>query len=279
MVPTATAAPPRSRLATADPPRGARRTPTPYLLVVLRAIRFCTDTPDDPYDTETINLTLFISRQVLVTVHAEPAPSVDAMVDVVQRNPDLMTRGAGRLAHMVCDNTVDAFFPVLDQLDDFIDTLEERVVASFDEGTLQEIFRAKRLVLSLRRYLVPQRDAFNTLSNRPTQVLTPEVQVYFRDVYDHVLRINDSLDTYRELLGSTLDAYLTQVSNRLGQVTKGLSIVATLSIPFVVISGMWGMNVEGLPLQHHAHGFAILLGAQLALGVVLIAVLRWWRLW
>ena len=250
----------------------------PYLLVVLRAIRLRTDTPDDPYDTDTVNLTLFTGRHLLVTVHAAPAPSVDAVVDLVHRSPDLMDRGAGRLAHMVCDNTVDAYFPVLDQIDEFVAGLEERVVAQFDEGTLQDILRAKRLVLTLRRYLVPQRDAFNVLSNRPSQILAPELQVYFRDVYDHVLRINDSLDTYRELLGGTLDAYLTQVSNRLGQVTKGLSVVATLSIPFVVISGMWGMNVEHVPLQHHAHGFAVLLGAQLALGAALVLLLRWRKL-
>lgn len=250
----------------------------PYLLIVLRAIRHRTDTPDDPYDTDTVNLTLFVGRHVLVTVHAAPAPSVDAVVDLVHRSPDLMDRGAGRIAHMVCDNAVDAYFPVLDEIDEFVAGLEEQVVAQFDEATLQEILRAKRLVLTLRRYLVPQRDAFNVLSNRPSQILAPELQVYFRDVYDHVLRINDSLDTYRELLGGTLDAYLTQVSNRLGQVTKGLSVVATLSIPFVVISGMWGMNVAHIPLQQHAHGFAILLGVQLALGIALVLLLRWRKL-
>jgi magnesium transporter len=248
-----------------------------YLLIVLRAIRFRAETPDDPYDTDTVNLTLFVGRHVLVTVHAEPAPSVDAVVDLVQRNPDLLERGAGRLAHMVCDNAVDAYFPVLDQIDEFIDGLEERVFARFDRTALQEIFRVKRLVLSLRRYLAPQREAFNVLSNRPSQILTPEMQVYFRDVYDHVLRINDSLDTYRELLSGTLDAYLSQVSNQLGQVTKGLSVVVTLSIPFVVISGMWGMNVENIPLSHQPHGFAIMLALQLALGVALVLLLRWRR--
>jgi magnesium transporter len=250
----------------------------PHLLVVLRAVRLCEETPDDPYDTETTNLTLFVERHVLVTVHAEPAPSVDAVVDLVQRNPDLMARGAGRLAHMVCDNAIDAYFPVLDQLDGFVAHLEERVLASGDAGTLQEIIRAKRLVLTLRRYLMPQREAFNVLSNRPSRVLPPAVQTYFRDVYDHVLRINDTLDTYRELLGSTQDAYLTQVNNRLGQVTTGLSVVATLSIPFVVVSGMWGMNFERVPLSHHPHGFVIMLVLQLVLGVALVALLRWRRL-
>jgi magnesium transporter len=100
------------------------------------------------------------------------------------------------------------------------------------------------------------------------------IQLYYRDIYDHVLRINDSLDTYRDLLSSTLESYLSQVSNRLGQVTKGLTVVATLSVPFVVVSGMWGMNFDRIPLKEWPLGFEIMLVTQLALGGGLL----WW-LW
>jgi magnesium transporter len=93
-----------------------------------------------------------------------------------------------------------------------------------------------------------------------------------------VLRINDSLDTFRELLSSTLDSYLTQVSNRLGSITKGLSVIATLSVPFVVISGMWGMNFERIPLHGNQHGFLLMVVIQLALGILLVALLRWKKL-
>ena len=109
----------------------------------------------------------------------------------------------------------------------------------FDESALRDIFSVKRLTLTLRRHLAPQREVFNALTNRPSALLAPEIQVYFRDIYDHVLRINESLETYRELLSSTMDSYLTQVSTRLGHITKALSVVATLSIPFVVVSGMF----------------------------------------
>lgn len=100
----------------------------------------------------------------------------------------------------------------------------------------------------------------------------------FRDIHDHILRINDALETYRELLSNVLDGYLTQVSNRLGSITKTLSVVATVSIPFVVISGMWGMNFERIPLHGWPHGFWFLLVAQLALGGLLLAVLKWRKL-
>jgi magnesium transporter len=180
--------------------------------------------------------------------------------------------------HAVVDEAVNAYFPILDQLDEFMDGLEEKVFAAFDQSALREIFSVKRLVLSLRRHLAPERDVFSVLTNRPSTLLTTDTQVYFRDIYDHVLRINDSLETYRELLSNTLDSYLTQVSNRLGTVTKALSVVATVSLPFVVVSGMWGMNFEHIPLSHTGHGFWTMLVLQLALGGLLLGFLRWRKL-
>jgi magnesium transporter len=133
-------------------------------------------------------------------------------------------------------------------------------------------------VLSLRRHLAPERDVFSTLTNRPSALLSIETQIYYRDIYDHVLRINDALETYRELLSNTLDSYLTQVSNRLGTVTKALSVVATISLPFVVISGMWGMNFRLIPLADTNHGFWTMLVVQLAVGGLLLFFLRWRKL-
>ena len=248
-----------------------------YLFVVLRAVRFC-DTTTDPYDLETENLYIYLGANYVVTVHAGYSHTIDTVADLIRRSPDIFDRGPARLAHTICDTAVDAFFPILDRLDDFIDGLESRVFERFDEQALRDIFALKRTVLSLRRYLAPQREIFNVLTNRPTPLLPPESQLYFRDVYDHVLRINDSLDTFRELLSSTLDSYLTQVSNRLGSITKGLSVVATLSVPFVVVSGMWGMNFAKIPLDDYPHGFWIMLVLQMAFGIGLVALLKWKKL-
>ena len=248
-----------------------------YLFMVLRAVRFC-DTTTDPYDLETENLYLYLGANYVVTVHAGFSQTVSTVSDLIQRSPDLFDRGPARLAHTICDTAIDAFFPILDRVDEFVDGLESRVFERFDETALHDIFALKRTVLSLRRYLAPQREIFNVLTNRPSPLLSNDAQLYFRDVYDHVLRINDSLDNFRELLSSTLDSYLTQVSNRLGSITKGLSVIATLSVPFVVISGMWGMNFIEIPLSHYPHGFWVMLVLQLALGVALVAVLRFKKL-
>jgi magnesium transporter len=244
-----------------------------YLFLIVRGVRFHEET-DDPYDLETFNLCFFLGANYLVTVHGEHAHACHVMAERVATSPDVLARGPGRLMHAIVDAAIDAYFPIVDQLDDFVDGLEERIFQRFDDTALRDIFSVKRLVLSLRRHLAPQREIFNILTNRPTPLLAPETQLYYRDVHDHVLRINDSLETFRELLGSTMDSYLTQVSNRLGHATKGLSAVATITIPFVVISGMWGMNFARIPLAEHPWGFWILLGGQLAVGVVLLLVLR-----
>jgi len=248
-----------------------------YLFAIVRAVAFQPET-EDPYDLETVNVYFFIGSTYLVTVRAGPSPSIDAVAQLVERNPALLGEGAARVAHLVMDAAIDAYFPVLEGIDGFLDNIEPRVFEDFDETALQDIFHVKRLVLSLRRYLAPQREVFNILGNRPTPLFTGEAQRYFRDVYDHVLRIYDSLDSARELLGSTLDSYLTQVSNRTGQATKGLSVVATLSVPFVVIAGIYGMNFERIPLAQHPHGFWLMVGLQLGVGVALVLLLRWRKL-
>lgn len=244
-----------------------------YLLAVVRGVRFDESTPD-LYDIETFNLWTFLGRNFVVTVHGPHAPGVDAAMSRLERGPELLERGPGRLMHYILDATVDAYFPIIDQLDEFVDGLEERVFVNFEQDALRDIFAVKRLVIAMKRHLAPMREVFNTMQSRPCAHIPPDVQVYFRDVYDHVVRINESLDAYRELISSTLDSYLTQVSNRMGQVTKGLTVVATLSVPFVVVSGMWGMNFAHVPLANWPHGFWVMLAVQLGLGGGLIWMLR-----
>lgn len=243
------------------------------LFVIILGLRFHEQT-QDPYDVETFDLCFFIGKNVVITVHAGPSPSVDDVAQRIAKNPDLLGRGSDRLVHAIMDGSIDEYFPMLDKIDDFIDDLEQRVIEKFDDTALADIFAVKRLVLTLRRHISPEREVFNVLTNRPTELLSPESQIYFRDIYDHVLRINDAIDTYRDLLSSVLDSYLTQVSNRLGRVSKSLAVVATVSLPFVVISGMWGMNVEHIPLAGHPHAFWWMLGIQLGLGLALMAGLK-----
>ncbi|HMG13217.1 MAG TPA: magnesium transporter CorA family protein, partial [Gemmatimonadaceae bacterium] len=244
---------------------------------IIRTVAF-REATDDPYDLDTVNISFFLGKNYLVTVHGAETNPVATTAELLQRKPELVSHGPARLMHAIVDQAVDAYFPIIDQLDEFMDGLEEKIYGAFDQNALRDVFAVKRLVLTLRRHLAPERDALSVLTNRPSTLLTPDTQIYFRDIYDHVLRIYDSLETFRDLLSSTLDSYLTQVSNRLGMATKALSVVATVTLPFVVVSGMWGMNFEHIPLHSHPHGFMILMFAQFAISLTILAGLKWRKL-
>lgn len=244
-----------------------------YVFTIIRGVEFEPNT-EDPYDLSTYNICFFLGKNYLVTTHATPVPVIDGFAARCTTNTETLARGAARAMHVVMDMSVDAYFPVLETVNDFVDALEERVFKQYQQDVLEELFAVKRTVLSLKRHLIPERDVFNALANRPSVLMTSEEQRYFRDLYDHVLRINDSLEQYRDLLSSVLEASLTQMSNRLGHITKGLSVVATISVPFVVVSGMWGMNFEHIPLSDVRHGFWIMLLLQVGIGLGLLAYLR-----
>lgn len=247
-----------------------------FLFAIIRGVRF-EEATEDPYDLETYNLNFFLGTNYVVTVRAARSEACDRMAGALRANPDVLEWGAARLMHEIMDAAVDNYFPLVDRLDEFQESLERRVFERFDEGVLQEVFAVKRTVLALRRHLVPQREVFNVLGNRPSRFVPPATQLYFRDIYDHVLRLTETLDLNRELLSSTLDGYMSQVSNRLGTVTKTLSVFAAFTTPFVVVSGMWGMNFAHIPLSGSPQGFAILIAIQLGIGLALLFVLRWLR--
>jgi len=242
-----------------------------YLFGVVAAVRLDHKT-EDPYDTETSNLYFFLGPSYFVTMHAAPTHAVDEVRERIMRSPDLLGRGIEMLAHGVLDVTVDDFLPIVDHVDDQVDRLEEQLFERYDEKAIQEIFKAKRLVVQLRRYLGPMREVLNIITNRPHGCISPQSQVYFRDVYDHTIRIVESIESMRDLLGSVLETYLTQQSNRMNRVMKQLSVVATISLPLVVVGGMFGMNFAGIPLAESGFGFLFGVGLQ----VVLAAAMFWY---
>jgi magnesium transporter len=243
-----------------------------YLFLVVRSVRLDQRT-EDPYDIETENLYLFLGQSYLVTVHCAPVKAIEEMQHRIKRSSDLLERGVEMVAHGVIDHTVDEFLPMVDHVDDMVDKLEERLFEHYDDQAIKDIFAVKRLVVQLRRHLGPLREVLNVLTNRPHACINPASQIYFRDVYDHTIRVVESLESVRDLTASVLDTYLSQASNRMNRVMKSLSVVATISLPLVVVGGAFGMNFAHIPLSNHPYGFfwAIGLMAMLAGGL-------WWLL-
>ncbi|HEU5262376.1 MAG TPA: magnesium/cobalt transporter CorA [Gemmatimonadales bacterium] len=242
-----------------------------YIFVVMAGIRFDEATPD-PFDLETLNLYFFLGKNFLVTAHALAAASCDAARDRLLRSPDLLARGAEMTMHSVIDQAVDAYFPLVAQLNSLVDELEEKLFEKFDESLIHQIFKAKRAAFAFRRHIGPLREVLNILTNRPSGYIRAETQLYYRDVYDHTIRIMESVDTTRDLLAGVLETYLSQTSNRMNRVMKQLSIVSTIALPLIVVGGIYGMNFSRLPFADHPLGFYLALASM----AVISAGILWW---
>ena len=177
-----------------------------------------------------------------------------------------------KLLYMVVDTLADSFLPSLSRLDDRIDDLENGVLQKPDDEQLQELFRLKRRLVGWRKVITPERDTFARIVTGVIEVpgMTPDMERYFRDVYDHLIRISDLIDSYRDLLTGAMDVYLSTVSNRLNEVMKRLTIVATIFMPLTWITGFFGMNFGRLVLGITGWPAFVLLGLMTQITAVAI---------
>jgi magnesium transporter len=208
-------------------------------------------------DGQRVNLRehhLFLSQQYLVTVHLEPSDPLNRLRERIKANPDLTHRKTAYLFYLVVDQLVDALFPVLDQLDDATDEVEETIIQRPDTATLGELSDLKRTIVELRKVLGAQRDVFQRLTTsalgQTTEALASdfprEMSLYYRDVYDHLVRQYETVDSLRDLLSTAMDVYLSTVSNRLNLRITRLTVFATLFLPLTFLTGFFGMNFAWL---------------------------------
>lgn len=178
----------------------------------------------------------------LATVSDRTVPAVEQLWSACDSRPEICHGGASALFHRLCDALVDSAFPILDGVDDEIDRVETNIVERADETTVADIFRLKRELNMLRRVLGPQRDLLQLLAGPRAARVDPESQLWLRDVYDHAVRMVEQVDSYRDIVTGALDVYLSSVSNRLGEQTRRLTIIATIFLPLTFLTGFFGMN-------------------------------------
>jgi magnesium transporter len=235
------------------------------------------------YDSERNRLhghamSLFVGANYLVSVHKGQIPAIGQTIERWQKNEERFENDAGALLYELFDTIVDDYFPVIDQLAERVESIEEQIFERFREEALQDVFGLKRDLLHVRRIVAPERDVLNILIRREVPIFDRSTILYLQDVYDHIVRITDSIDTYRDLLSSALDAFLSVQSNRLNQVVKVLTIASIVLMSDALIAGIYGMNFEFMPELHWPYGYPFALGLMLAIGVGLVLFFRW-RKW
>lgn len=228
---------------------------------------------------EPLELHAFLGPRYLVTVHQEPLPAIEAAQRRLQSKPQLFSRGPDFLHYIVVDKMVDDTFPILDKVAEELEHLEEAVLWTPAREHLARIFHLKHELSIMRRVLSPQRDVVLAMAKLDEEHVAPSNVAYFRDVYDHLVRISESIDANRDLLGSAMDAYLSSVSNRTNEIMKYLTIMSALFLPLSFVVGFFGQNFEdmpGLPGWQHSHSLMwTMLGSCL---LVPVSMLVWFRI-
>lgn len=219
-------------------------------------------------------LNIFLGKNYLVTVHSQPLRAIETAERLWRGWTDLAERGTGLLAYLLIDVIVDDYMPLLDSLSDRMDDLEDQIFVDFKPEAIEEIFRIKKELLFLRRSVTPLRDVFNTLLRREQPIFSRETHVYFQDVFDHLIRVADTIDTLRDMLSATMDAYLSVSGNRMNTIMKRLTSISTILMSITLVAGIYGMNFEFMPELKWKYGYVGSLTSMVVIGLAIYYYFR-----
>jgi magnesium transporter len=239
-----------------------------YLYIVLHGIDF----QESDHCFSTSDVDFFLGATYLVTVHDGHSVSINEMRELMTRNAKIMAEGPVALFHRIVDSMVDHYRPEIDKLELRLDALETEIFDAPDPALVRRILNEKREVAHLRRIVTPERDVIARLARRDFLDIGTEMSFRFRDVYDHLVRVADDAMIFQDRITGMLDAHLTNASNRLNEVMKVLTVVATIFGPPTLIAGIWGMNVplpyfpggENVQFWWVCGGMVLMIGAMLA---------------
>jgi magnesium transporter len=210
-----------------------------YLYVVLHAVEF---NAQDGGELDTLELDVFLGDNYLVTHHDQKIPALENVWNSIQRDERHVHGGPDHILYRLTDEVVASYMPVVEEIDLAIDHAEDQIFDRPTPGTLEHIFMLKRVALHLRRIIGPQREVLNKLARDDYRVIDARDRVYFRDVYDHLVRLHDITESIRDLVSGALDTYLSVINNRMNEIMKILTVITTLFMPLSFVASFFGMN-------------------------------------
>jgi len=221
-----------------------------YLYLILHGIDF--NHAEREFATRDVDF--FLGRNYLVTVHDGHSRSIAKTKVLCDQHEHILAEGPAALLHRIVDSMVENYRPEVDALEEVTERLEEDALLGFRSDLIREILGLKRDLASLRRVVIPQRDAVGRLARREFPQINDELTYRFRDVYDQFVRLSEEAVLFQDRVTGILEAHLSSVSNRLNVVMKVLTVISTIFLPLTVLTSMWGMNV---PLPHFPGGEAV----------------------
>lgn len=224
---------------------------------------------------QTKELDTFFSERYLVTVHEKRMKSIEEVRDRAQTDATTMLeRGVDWILYLILDHLVDTYIPILDNLEEELDTIEEYALTQPTPDLLVRIAGKKRELLDFRRNIGPQREVIAQLTRGEVPFIRENVRIYFRDVQDHLIRTVETVELYRDLILGARDIYLSSVSNHLNQIMKTLTIISVIAMPIMAVTSFFGMNFEKMPAIHSPTGFWITMAFTAIFEVILIWLIK-----
>jgi magnesium transporter len=218
-----------------------------------------------------VQVSIILGRNFVLSFQEKANPIFDAVKERIRRGKGRLRRsGADYLAYALIDSIVDSYFAVLERFGDEIESLEEELVADPKREILQRIHNLKSEMIFLRRSIWPLREVVNTMERWETPLISAATDVFLRDVYDHTIQVIENLESYRDVLSGMVETYLSSVSNRMNEVMKLLTIIATIFIPLTFLAGVYGMNFKFMPELGWRYGYFIVWGVMLIAAVAMI---------
>lgn len=208
---------------------------------------------------ETAKVDIFIGPNYLVTSHSEKVFETDDLYNNVLKNADLLKAGIDILLYNLLDDITDKYFPFLDRISNTIDSLEDKMFSEPTREDLRDLFVIKHQMLIIRKIIAPEREIINALVRYNTHIIKPKHIIYFQDIYDHLIRLTDLVDTSRDLTTGAMDIYLTSISNKLNDIMKRLTIIASIFMPLTLISSIYGMNFKFMPEINLRYSYFVVL--------------------
>ena len=211
-----------------------------YLYIVFNYMNL--DLDGDTWESEVDELDIFLGKNYIVTHHDYPIAAIDETWVVCDRDERNVQEGADHILYRMADRLMANYMPAVEKIDDAIDQIESQVFSRPSPNTLERLLAIKRVLLAMRRIIIPQREVLNKLARDDYPVIDRKDRVFFRDIYDHLVRLHDLNESLRDLVGGVLDTYLSVVNNRMNEVMKTLTVITTIFMPLTFVTGFFGMN-------------------------------------
>jgi magnesium transporter len=242
-----------------------------YVFVILKMLSYDEETKEIKPE----QVSLILGSNFVITFQEREGDLFNPIRDRLRKAKGRLRRmKADYLAYSLLDTIVDHYFVVLEKLGEWIEGLEEELVTNPTPGTLQTIHTLKRELIFLRRSVWPLREAVNSLERGESPLIHESTGIYLRDVYDHTIQVIDTIETFRDMVSGMLDVYLSSLSNRMNEVMKVLTIIATIFIPLTFVAGIYGMNFKYIPELEWHWGYA---GALLLMGLIAFVMVLYFR--